>query len=200
MDSSKKEKLSKNFWIIFICVCSAFIVILAVGMAVVSNKKQEVIVEKKEGGNILLNYSDNIDGLSITNAVPTSDLIGMKDNTEGAYFDFSVDVDLDEAKYVEYEVSIKKDKSKSTITDDDIRVYLEKESDGTYSKVFGPSKFMGLKKKTVLGSGSGSMVLTKTKKVKSGTDNYRLRIWLADTSLIQNGTYSVEVDINGKAK
>ena len=39
-----------------------------------------------------------------------------------------------------------------------------------------------------------------TKKVKSGTDNYRLRIWLADTSLVQNGSYSVEVDINGKAK
>ena len=44
------------------------------------------------------------------------------------------------------------------------------------------------------------MVLTKAKKIKSGTDNYRLRIWLADTSLVQNGSYSVEVDINGKAK
>ena len=77
---------------------------------------------------------------------------------------------------------------------------MEKESDGTYSKVFGPTTFEGLKKKTVLGSEKDSMVLTKAKKVKSGTDNYRLRIWLADTSLVQNGSYSVEVDINGKAK
>ena len=44
------------------------------------------------------------------------------------------------------------------------------------------------------------MVLTKAKTTKSGSDNYRLRIWLADTSLVQNGSYSVEVDINGKAK
>lgn len=200
MSSSRKEKLSKNFWIILVCVCSIFIIVLAVGIVLVSNKKQDIVVEKKEGGNILLNYSDNIDGLSISNAIPTSDLIGIKDNTEGSYFDFSVDANLDEAKYVEYEVSIKRDKSKSTISDSDIRVYLEKESDGTYSKVFGPTTFEGLKKKTVLGSEKDSMVLTKAKKVKSGTDNYRLRIWLADTSLVQNGSYSVEVDINGKAK
>ena len=81
MASSRKEKLSKNFWIILVCVCSIFIIVLAVGIVLVSNKKQEVVVEKKEGGNILLNYSDNIDGLSISNAIPTSDLIGIKDNT-----------------------------------------------------------------------------------------------------------------------
>ena len=45
--------------------------------------------------------TNNIDGLSISNAIPTSDLIGIKDNTEGSYFDFSVDANLDEAKYVE---------------------------------------------------------------------------------------------------
>ena len=44
------------------------------------------------------------------------------------------------------------------------------------------------------------MILTKCKKTNSGTDNYRLRMWLADSSLTPVGNYSIELNIVGKAK
>ena len=56
-----------------------------------------------------------------------------------------------------------------------------------------------LKKKTELGSKPGSMVLTKTKKTNSSVDNYRLRVWLSDTSLV-SGDYSIKIEVNAISK
>lgn len=196
----KNKGLSKSFWIILCSICLVFLIILIVGIISVKNKKPDVVKKKSDGGNIVLNYSGNTDGLSISNAIPTSDMVGMKSSDDGTYFDFSIDTTIDSAKYVEYEVSLSKVRSASTINDSDIRVYLEKEKDGTYNKVFGPSKFEGLEDDDSLGTEEGNMVLTKVKKSKTGRDNYRLRIWMADSSLMQNGSYSVEVEVKGKAK
>jgi len=41
------------------------------------------------------------------------------------------------------------------------------------------------------------MVLTTGEKSKSGIDNYRLRMWLAEDSLLQTGNYEVRLDIHG---
>ena len=65
--------------------------------------------------------------------------------------------------------------------------------------MFGPSEFKPLEKKTELGTDKGDMVLYTVKKADSGTINYRLRMWMAETSTMPVGNYSVEVSINGKA-
>ena len=44
------------------------------------------------------------------------------------------------------------------------------------------------------------MILTSVKKSKSGDDNYRLRVWLADTSLLEKGNVEVELKLFGNAK
>ena len=44
------------------------------------------------------------------------------------------------------------------------------------------------------------MVLSNVKKIKSETDNYRLRMWLSDKAMSAGGTYSIEVDIHAVAK
>ena len=117
------NKLSKNFWIV---VCCILIVSLATGFVMSSNEPDNVVKKEKNGGNLVLNYSGNTDGLTITNVVPTSDIVGMANNIDGSYFDFSVDVDLDKAKSIDYELSISKVSSNCTIPDNDIKVYLEK--------------------------------------------------------------------------
>lgn len=201
MEKDKKEKVfSKGFLVILIGVCIVLISLIIIGIMVFSNKDKEVIDEKKHGGNVTLNYSSDIKGLSIVNATPTTNAVGMANSLEEEYFDFSIEVDLDEAKSVEYEVSIEKISADSTISDEDIRIYLEKEKNGTYTKVSEPVKFTPLKEKSELGSKEGSMVLTKNKKIKSETDNYRLRMWLADSSIVSNGNYSVKVNVVGRAK
>ena len=200
MENKKENELSNVFWYIVIGICLFFIVVVGIGLVVFSNRKPEVVDKKLNGGNIILNYTDNITGLSIVDATPTTDSIGMKNSKDGQYFDFSIEVHLENAKTVEYEVAAIKDASNSTISDDDIKIYLEKENSGTYTKVFKPAGYVPIERDTELGSPEGSMVLARVKQIKDSTDNYRLRMWISDKSVTKKGNYTVEIVVNGKAK
>lgn len=200
MKNKKENVLSGFFWIIVIIVCLVLSILVGFLFVKYGNEKNVVIEKEENGGNIILNYTNNITGLYITKAIPTSDIVGSAASEEGKYFDFAIDTKLDNATSIEYEIAVLKDSKKCTIPDDDIRIYLEREVSGTYTKVFGPAPFKPIKEDTKLGSQSGSMVLSKVKTKKSFVDNYRLRLWLADTSTVQSGDYAVEVVVNGHAK
>ena len=133
-------------------------------------------------------------------SIPTSDMVGVQSVEDGTFFDFSVDTSIDEATSIDYEISITKDKKTCNLPDEDIRIYLEKEESGTYAKVFGPDMFVGLKKETKIGSKKASMVIQSASKTKNSIDNYRLRIWLSDKSLVADNYCNIEVFVNGKAK
>lgn len=199
MENKKSGELSRNFWYVLLGVCLVLIVFVGIIFFLFANREEEVIEKKVKGGNIVLNYTNNITGLNLTQITPTEDSVGMKNDKEGQYFDFTVDIDVDEANSIEYEIAVIKNERISTLSDDDMKIYLEKEESGTYNKVFGPSVYKSLKKDTKLGSPEGSMVLVKEKTTKSLKDNYRLRLWLSSSSVVQTGNYSVEVVINGKA-
>ena len=200
MKNKEESKLSKKFWIILLVVNILIIIPIIVGFVLFANREEKVIVEKETGGNLVLNYTGKDTTFVLDELKPTTDSVALKELVDGNYFDFSVDVGLDNAPSIEYEIAVIKDKKYSTISDDDIKIYLEQEKSGTYTKVFGPSKYEPLKKDTELGSIEGSMLLTKVKRIKNTTDNYRLKVWLSDKSVSQNGKYSLEIIINGKAK
>ncbi len=191
----EKRELSKKFWWSVLVICTIFIILICVGFAVFANSKRPVIENEENGGNIVLNYAGEDTVLKLDKVVPTADSVGMKDNE--SYFDFSVDVSLDNATFVDYEISVMKNKKNSTIDDDDIRIYLEYEDSGSYVSVFEPQKFTPVKKTTKRGSPSGSMVLYHIKRTKSLTDRYRLRMWLSDKSVVTTGTYELEIYVNG---
>lgn len=190
----------RAFIILMVSVSVLLIGLIAIGFIIFSLKGKDIIEEEENGADIILNYSSNISGLQIRNAEKIKDADGMVDLTDGLYFDFSIETLLDNASNVEYEISIVKDIVNSTIPDEDIKIYLEKEKEGTYTKVFGPSKFTPLKKESELGSKKGSMALLNVKKTNSNTDNYRLRMWLSDKSELNSGSYSIDVEVNGIAK
>ena len=194
-DEKNDNKLSKEFWLVVIAVCSIMTVLVMIAFISFANRKPEVIETEEEGGTVSLNYSTETNALTIINATPTKDEVGMKKSGMGEYFDFSVDVNVDGASRVEYEISVIKDTSHTSIDDKDIRIYLEKEESGTYTQLFGPEEFKPMKNYSSVGSELGSMVLADVKKIKSGTDNYRLRIWEAETAT-SGGSYSIEVEIH----
>lgn len=196
----EKRELSKKFWCIILSVSIAFILLIVAGFACFTNSKKPVIEEFENGGNIVLNYTDAVAGLKIKDAVPIKDEEGKKSLEKDHYFDFSIDVSLDNATYIEYELSIVKDEKYSTIPDEDIRFYLEQEDSGSYMEVLKPTKFTPLKEKSKVGTPAGSMLLFKTKKIKSLTDRYRLRMWVSDKSKISKGNYAVEVFVNANTK
>ena len=195
----KKKDLSKKFWFVIITISSILIVLIAIGFAVFKMTKRTVIEKNETGGKVLLNYTNNITGLKIVDMVPVSDTIGKKNSKAGEYYDFSVDVTLDNATYIEYELAVTKDKKFSTVSDEDIRIYLEQEKSGTYTEVLEPSAFIPLKEVTDIGTQKGDMVLYRTKRTKNGTDRYRLRMWVSDKSLIEKGNYNLEVTVKASA-
>lgn len=89
----------------------------------------------------------------------------------------------------------------STIPDNDIVVYLEKQSSGTYAKVEDPTVFTPIKKKTTLGSPAKSMVLDKVNLSSEKEVNYRLRLWVREGAVVDpSATYSVKIKVFGQAK
>ena len=195
-----KNKLSKKFWFLIISFCIVLITLVTIVFIVFNNRDAEVIEKEENGAKVFLNYTNDINGLKLVNMTPTVDEVGKINFNDDEYLDFSIQVYLDNAREVEYEISIIKDNQNSTVPDDDIKIYLEKEVSGTYTEVFAPQKFQAIKKKSDLGSQVGSMVLYKTKKSNSIADNYRLRVWVSDKSIIKNGSYNIEVAVNGGAK
>ena len=193
-----KEKLSKKFWIIILSICSILLLFVIIGFVVFSNRKATVIEKNEDGGKAYLKYATNNNVFTIKNANPTKDEEGIKLNSEGSYYDFSVDTSILKASSIEYEVSIKK--ITKTINDKDIIVYLEKEESGTYNSVLKPKVFTPIKSNSDLGTPKGSMVLTSGVNKKSKIDNYRLRVWFSEKSQQKDATVSLEIELNAKAK
>ena len=195
-----KNKLSKTFWGIALTICLLCIVCIGSAFYLYKLETNKEVIKEELGGNVYLKFVGNTNGLTLLNSTPMTNQLGMIQDGEYKYFDFSVEVELDKAKVVEYEIALIKDKSFSNIPDTDVRFYLEEEISGTFTKMFDPKVFVPLEKKSELGTEEGDMVLYTVKKDASGTTNYRLRMWLADTSQLAAGNYSVEVSINGDAK
>lgn len=197
-----KEKIgvSKKFIYILFFICIILLIFIIVGFTLFANRKEKVITEEENGGSVVLKYTNEFAGLKLLNAIPTSDISGINNCSDDSFFDFSVEVSIDEAPSIDYEISLVKEKNSCNVPDEDIRIYLEKEKSGTYTKVFGPSEFTPLKKNTELNSKMGSMVIYSINKMKTSVDNYRLKIWLSDKSLVVNNSCNIEVFVNGKAK
>lgn len=198
-----KNKVSKGVLFGIIGVSLLLLIILVLAFVIFFTSPKEVKEEVIDAGDVSMTYTDDFNGLSITNTIPVTDEIGK--NLEGAdqYFDFTVSSNVVSSATVEYEIALLKNKSISTISDGDIRIYLEKQSSGSYVKLFGPDQFVGIDKKSQIGSPKGSMIISKVTNEESITENYRLRMWLSDkaqvnTDVIQN--YTVEVIVNGRAK
>ena len=199
----KKDNTSRNKLIILISGISVLLlIILIVFIVAFFNKPKEVIIEKKIGGEVNISYTDKINSLNLVNVTPIEDSVAIKDLTGDNYFEFSVDTKVDGASEVEYEISVSKNSAKSTINDSDIKIYLEKENSGSYTKVFGPDKYKGISKTSNLGTPKGDMILTKVSNKKSITENYRLKVWLSSAAapgtVPQN--YSLDINVVGKAK
>ena len=197
---NKEVKQSNYFWYLIVGIIFVMILVVSIGFVAFSNREDEVIEKNSDWAKVYLNYSSDIPGLKLTNMAPTSNDVSMNELKEGYYFDFSVEVDMLKAKEYEYEISVVKDSNNSSIVDDDVRVYLEKEDSGSYVQVFEPNKYSPLKKKSDLGSPKGSMVLYTESCSKDCSNNYRLRIWLSDSSTVTIGSYGVDVIVNGVAK
>lgn len=196
-EEKKENNSSKKILILLLIVTLLVIVIISLSFAAYIEDNGG-INNKIHTGSISMNYTENTNGISITDAMPTADEVGKVLNAKGEFFDFTVKSNLVGDTSVVYEVAAVKDTS-STIADQDIRLYLEEQKSGTYVESVSPTSFKPESKETDIGTKAGQMVLKRVVKKSSGTDNYRLRMWLGENASIDSiRSYTVKIVVYGK--
>lgn len=195
---NKKGISKKVLWSILII---SFLVILIVLLAfgIFFKKQSNTTTKENSFGTITMNYADS-NVFEISNLVPVVDAVGKKNDEAGQYFDFSVNTKVEDADEVCYEIAVSINKSDTSVDKDSLKIYLEKEESGSYSRVFGPSVFKAITSKSKYGSPVGSMILYKNNVKNNTIDNYRLRVWLDATSIDPSGSVSLTVDVYGVSK
>lgn len=196
-----KKGVSKRIVIYSISIFLFVVGIIIGAFYIYSNQPVDVIEEDLTGGAISLTYSDDENLFVIENAVPTNDTVGMTYDSAELFFDFTVKTEMEDANSIHYDIVLVKDETVSTSLNENIKVYLEKENNGTYVKVADPMVFSANYKDSELGN--NAMKVYSHVKSKSGNDNYRLRLWLSDTAVFNSGdvqNFGVKVAIKGSAK
>ena len=208
MNSTQENKSNSSKFIFISVILVTILVILVLCLSCTAFKKATsedgTNSNNDSNGNgginskISMTYTENMNGISIQDALPTSDEVGKNLNGKGEYFDFTIKSNIVNSS-ITYEIAAIKDKS-STISDDSIKLYLEKQNSGTYEQVMEPTIFKSITKRSKIGSPNGSMVLYKLNRKKSGTDNYRLRMWIKEDAVVEmDKSYTVKVNVYGKA-
>ena len=196
----EKKGISKKIWMIILSIVFGVGLIIAGAGMVFYGGTKDIEYEDLNGGEVSLTYTDDENVFSITQSVPMSDVVGKAQDGADKYFDFTVSTDINNANNIEYSVILLKDETASTTLNENIRIYLEKQSSGTYEEAFGPSVFMAnVRDEEYHGD---AMTILKVKKKNTTKDNYRLRMWVSeDASIkpeeIQN--YTVKIIVKGKA-
>lgn len=197
-----KENNKVSSGVIISIVVTSFIVVLIIFSAFVffidSEKNKNKVIDD---GVVLMTYNLENPILDLSTVVPINDDEGIILDSPEHIFDFTVDVNLEDSSEIEYEIVILKD-DKSTISDKNVRFYLERQESGSYVKVNEVTSYIPLTKKSDFSAPKGSMVLAKIKCKKNSTDNYRLRMWFSDTgeySLEEPQNYNISVSVYGHA-
>lgn len=199
----KKEKRGISKIIIVLCILILLMVcaIIFIVYRDEKSKPAKVYQEGVLGGDISLTYTDDKNLFAIENVLQTSDSVGVLYDSAELFFDFTVNVELDAADNVEYEILLIKDEDFSTALNNNIKVYLEKEIDGKFISVVDPVEFVSdVDDKKY---GETVMSLYKSSTTSNVHDNYRLRMWLSDSAVFDQSqvqNYAVKIGLRGISK
>lgn len=196
----KKKGVSKKIIIISIVIVLLVVGIVIGAFIIHNNKPVKVVEETLDGGNISLTYSDEQNLFTIENAIPTSDVVGKAYDSADLFFDFTVKSTLEEANTLDYDIILVKDESFSTALESNIKIYLEKEKNGSFISVGSPIVFE--KNYNDVELGNVLMKFYSFSRNSSGSDNYRLRMWLSDSAVFspeQAQNFGVKIAVVGRA-
>lgn len=195
----EKEEKNSSRKILILLLIITLLVVIVISLSFAAYIEDNGGIDNEiHTGSISMKYTESKNGISIENAMPTPDEVGKVMSGENEHFDFNVTSNVVGDSLIEYEIAAVKDNS-STIADKDIRLYLEEQKSGTYVESVAPTKFIPEVKETKIGTKAGEMLLKKVSKKSSGTDYYRLRMWLSEDAPIESiRSYTVKIVVYGK--
>ena len=153
-------------------------------------------------GTITMTYTEPTNGINLTDALPITDTAGKALSGDNNTFDFTVTATIAGTTTINYAITAVKGDG-CTVADDGIKVYLTDQND---AEVLAPTKVTALSK-TASGNAAGApadQYVLKTGTYKAAgttTENYRLRMWVADDYVAPatSQKYILKVNVYGAA-
>ena len=156
-------------------------------------------------GAITMEYTESINTISMTGALPTTDATGKVRLTAGEYFDFTIKSNIQGNANINWEIAAEDiTASSKKIDGKNIKLYLTKlDSTGVETQVMAPAVYStDTTENTYTGRPANMMSLAKGTMSASETTNYRLRMYVDEDYNPQGdgGSLSFSVKINAYGK
>ena len=195
MSDNKNDSKSKVLIITAIIVL--IIAVIGVSYAAIFYSKIGDEVNNVSTGTIVMSYTENTNGIYLTNASPMTDEVGRTLTDENLYFDFTVNATMSGNANVDYVISASKD-SYSTLEDSAVKVYLTSLNGTNETTVLAPTKVSSLRTTNDISYvPDNQYVILESNFTKSESRNYRLRMWVSDDYVLPSisQTYMMRVNV-----
>lgn len=204
---------SKQILLSVLGVAILVVAVVGISFAAFSYSKTGEVSNTITTGTITMTYTEPTNGINLTDALPITDDAGKALKGDGKTFDFTVGATVAGTTTINYVITAVKDAA-SDLPDTGVKVYLTSTSGETETAVLGP-KLVSQLDKTVdendAGAPAGQYVLKTGTYTATGTDNYRLRMWVDSNYGQQTGNanttefaaqhkYILKVNVYGAAK
>lgn len=197
------KSVSNKLIILLIVISVLVLAVDGLAFALFINKESNKSDEFFDSGSVVMSYAENSDIFFINNMLPIASDIGRVNNNVGQYYDFTVKVNVGDSKSVDYEIALEIDDEFTTALPENILVYLEKQESGTYIPVSEPITFDKIDIKSTCNAPDAAKIIAKVSSKKNISHNYRLRMWLADGTVVTPEflqSFGIEINVYGKAK
>ena len=136
MDYNNEEDARKNTNSLIVSILAILILLVAIfgiSFATLTFTNKGTESNTIRTGELKMSYTEDTNGISIVDALPISDDIGMKMSAANQYFDFTVGTKIKGDASISYEISAEKDVN-STLKDEEVKLYLEKKNGAIYEQ------------------------------------------------------------------
>ena len=193
---------SKQILISILGVAILIVAVVGISFAAFSYSKTGTVTNTITTGTITMSYTEPTNGINLTDALPITDTAGKALTGNNNTFDFTVAATISGSTTINYAITAVKGDG-CTVADDGIKVYLTNQND---AEILAPTKVTALSK-TVSGNAAGApadQYVLKTgtySTVGTTTENYRLRMWVADDYVAPatSQKYILKVNVYGAA-
>ena len=204
---------SKQILLSVLGVAILVVAVVGISFAAFSYSKTGEVSNTITTGTITMTYTEPTNGINLTDALPITDDAGKALKGDGKTFDFTVGATIAGDTNINYVISAVKDAA-SDLPDSGVKVYLTATSGETETAVLGP-KLVSQLDKTVAGNDAGApadqYILKTGNYTATGTDNYRLRMWVDQnygshtngdntTEFAKQHKYILKVNVYGAAQ
>lgn len=198
-----KNNNFKSTALIILCVIILILAVFGVSYAAIFYSKMGEKINRVTTGTMTMSYSENTNGINITNASPISDAVGKNLNDENQYFDFTVSASMSGSIIINYTITAIRE-SDSTLSDSAVKVYLTNLNNEKEVQVLAPTKLSDLQVSSNrnIGVPNGQFILFNGNFNKTESLNYRLRMWVADDYDLSDisQTYKLRVNVYGNSE